>query len=134
MLKQWMARLLVGRTTVGNTLTDERPDPGFESVWREGVRRRLGVLAIVIGLWAVALEAKLAIVQLVQHREWAQKADNQQFAKFEVPGVRGDIVDRTGQALAISVPGYQVFVDQKAAANLNARAEAEEICAVFQDC
>jgi cell division protein FtsI (penicillin-binding protein 3) len=134
MLKQWMARLLVGRTTVGNTLTDERPDPEFETTWRAGVRQRLGILAIVVGLWAVAIEAKLAMVQLVEHQGWAARADKQQFDKIKLPSVRGDIVDRTGQVLAMNVPGYEVYVDQIAAANLDARAEAEEICRAFGDC
>lgn len=56
----------------------------------------------VLVVFTAALVVRAAQVQLLQHRQWAQRAASQQTAETSLPAPRGDIVDATGVTLARS--------------------------------
>src|SRR5512132_2934929 len=109
MLRHWLARVTLGRTSVGSTLEpSDRPDATFEATWRRSMRVRLVIALGLIAFWAVALEARLVFLQVVAHEEFATQARLQQQNMLEPEPSRGDILDRNGQVLAYSVESHQV--------------------------
>jgi cell division protein FtsI (penicillin-binding protein 3) len=73
--------------------------------WR--VRALLGLFALA----AVALEARLAWLQLVQGEYLTAEGEERQLREVEIPVNRGLITDRYGEPLAVSTPVDSVFVD-----------------------
>lgn len=73
--------------------------------WR--VRALLGAFLLAV----VALEARLAWLQLVQGESLTQAGHDRQLRDVEIPAHRGLITDRFGEPLAVSTPVDSVFVD-----------------------
>ena len=63
---------------------------------------RLGIVHGALALFALALVAKAAHVQLWQGASWAARAQNQHFAAASVPAPRGDILDASGNVVVQS--------------------------------
>jgi len=133
MLKQWLVRVALGRTSVGNALlSGDRPDPSFEANWRRHMRTRLVIMFGFISFWAVVLEARLVFLQVVAHDDYMERARKQQQDVIEPDPGRGDIVDRNGQLLAYTVESYQLIANPSRVED--AAADAQEICAALSDC
>jgi cell division protein FtsI (penicillin-binding protein 3) len=64
--------------------------------------RRIGLLHAALALFAIALVAKAAHVQLWQRGRWAARAARQQVAIRPVPAPRGEILDAAGEVLVRS--------------------------------
>ena len=77
-------------------------------VWRITLKRRLVVTAVLLGLWAIGVEARLIYLQVVQHDALVKKAARQQSYTQKVPGRRGELLDRNGQVLALSADSQTV--------------------------
>jgi len=54
-------------------------------------------------VWAGLIVLQLIYLQVVKHADYAKRADSQQLHEYVEQAQRGDIVDRNGHALAISV-------------------------------
>ena len=79
MLKSWMTRAVLGRTSVGSALQPaSKPDAAFEASWRRPFKARLLIMMAVILCWAVVLEARLVYLQVVQHETFKLAAKIQQ--------------------------------------------------------
>jgi cell division protein FtsI/penicillin-binding protein 2 len=79
------------------------------SDWRQTLKRRLIVAVSLLGLWALAIDGRLADLQTVL-RPWLQaRADSQHNRTPAAPAKRGDIVDRRGNVLATSVDENSVY-------------------------
>ena len=76
----------------------ESPAPA----WRPTLKKRILITAAILGLWTLAVEARLVYLQVVRHEELAKKARRQQSYVRKVPGKRGEILDRNGQYLALN--------------------------------
>ncbi len=63
---------------------------------------RVTVIHGVLVLFAVALIAQLAKVQIVHGREWAEKGRRQHFFSSSLPAARGEILDASGETLVES--------------------------------
>lgn len=74
------------------------------------MQARAGLLASLMALLFVAVLIRLVDLQVLQRPMLVAKAERQQFARVEVPGLRGRITDRDGQVLAESVGTESVFV------------------------
>jgi len=83
-------------------------DPAARA-WQSTIRTRVLVAAAFFALWVVAIEARLVWLQVYRHDYYVTKADKQQKDTVEVPGRRGDIVDRNGQTLALSVDAETIW-------------------------
>ena len=77
--------------------------------WRTTLKRRLTVTAVVVVLWASAIEARLFYLQVVERADLAARAERQQSSKLTAAGKRGDILDRNGHLLAYSVDAESVY-------------------------
>jgi len=73
--------------------------------------RRLTWLAGILLLWAAAIFLKLFSLQVLRHRTYAELARSQQEVSVEIPAPRGAILDRSGEALALSVPTESVYIN-----------------------
>ena len=71
--------------------------------WRDILRRRLFVTAIVMALWGIAIEARLVQLQVFRHEVLVERALRQQSRTIDTYPKRGEIVDREGRVLAYSV-------------------------------
>jgi cell division protein FtsI (penicillin-binding protein 3) len=66
------------------------------------------VLAVV---WMVAVLARVSYLQLFCYGEYFARAQRQQQRTFEISPKRGQILDRKGRELAVSLPMDSVFAD-----------------------
>jgi cell division protein FtsI (penicillin-binding protein 3) len=133
MLKQWMARAVLGRTSVGGALDpSDRPDAAFEGAWRKDMKSRLVVGLGLILVWAVGLEARFVYLQVIAHEDFVARARIQQQNVFEPEPARGDIVDRNGEVLAYSVESHRVIAYPSRVKE--AAKDAAAICEALGDC
>jgi cell division protein FtsI (penicillin-binding protein 3) len=84
-------------------------DAATALAWRTTIRRRVLVAAAILGLWAVAIEARLVWLQVYQHDALVALSANQRKRTVDVPARRGAIVDRQGTLLAYSVDAESVY-------------------------
>ena len=73
------------------------------------LQRRLLVAVSVLVLWVVAIEARLVVLQVVQHDELVARAEKQQMSTVVAPAKRGEIFDRNGRLLAYSVDADTIY-------------------------
>jgi cell division protein FtsI (penicillin-binding protein 3) len=79
--------------------------------------RRLRIVAGVVLIWAIAISARLYEFQVAKHKELKAAAEAQQQHTFQIPVLRGEISDRTGQLFAISIPTESVVVNPQKVKN-----------------
>src|ERR1051325_11481914 len=71
--------------------------------------RRLLLLAGFLAFWFLAICVRLVWLQVVDYGEYTQRAAKQQQRSIEVSPVRGNIYDRRGNELAMTVSVDSVF-------------------------
>jgi len=100
--------------------------------WRRTYRNRLVVAGLVFTVWTFGIEARLVVLQVVQHDRFVARARDQQEETIELSPKRGEIVDRNGQILAYSVDSDSIVAvptDVKDASGV-----ASQLCAVLDEC
>lgn len=100
--------------------------------WRSTLRRRIVFAAVVFGAWALAVEGRLVMLQVVEHDELIERAERQQMQTRTLAAKRGDIVDRRGRVLATSVDADTIYAVPSAIAD--DAATVRKLCAAFGDC
>jgi len=88
-----------------------RGEPAPIPDWRDTLRSRLMVAAIVFAAWTAGIEARLLYLQVFQYSEMVARADKQRLNTIVTPARRGDILDRNGRVLAYSVDADSIFAD-----------------------
>jgi len=96
------------------------------------LRRRLLVAAGALALWVLAIEARLVVLQVLQHDELSARAERQQSETQKTPGKRGEIVDRHGRLLAYSVDADTVYAVPTDIADPSTT--AAQLCGAFDEC
>jgi cell division protein FtsI (penicillin-binding protein 3) len=81
--------------------TSDRP-------WNATVRRRALAVAILFAVWGVAIEARLVYLQVYQRDALQTRAQLQVNRSTTLEPRRGDIVDRLGRTLALSVDAESI--------------------------
>ena len=71
--------------------------------------RRLYALGGFFVFWLLAIGFRLVQLQVVQYGEWMQRAARQQQRSIDVAARRGNIYDRNGHELAMSISVDSVF-------------------------
>jgi cell division protein FtsI (penicillin-binding protein 3) len=102
------------------------------NAWRTTLRGRLGVTAVVFLAWALGIQARLVQLQVVRHDELQGRAVRQQSRTIDAPAKRGELLDRSGNVLALSVDADTVYAVPVDIAE-PARA-ADALCAALRDC
>ena len=71
---------------------------------------RVSVIHLVLGVFSAALIGQAARVQLMQGREWAEKARRQQFNRRSLTAPRGNIFDAAGNVLVQSREMFRISI------------------------
>jgi cell division protein FtsI (penicillin-binding protein 3) len=74
-------------------------------------RTRLGLLVAALAFTHLVVVWRLADLQLVRAGDLRERADRQQQRSVRLEPIRGPIVDRNGNDLALSVDGFSVYAD-----------------------
>ncbi len=74
-----------------------------------GLRRRTLILAGLLGCAFLGLIGRLAYLQIFKHEEYSRLAESQHAKTIPLRSRRGPILDRTGQALAVSARADSLF-------------------------
>ena len=90
------------------------------------------VAAGVLVLWALAIEVRLVVLQVVQHDELVARAERQQMSTVLAPAKRGEIFDRNGRLLAYSVDADTIYAVPTEITD--AAKTAEALCGALEDC
>ena len=96
------------------------------------LQRRLMVAAAVLVLWVVGIEARLLVLQIVQHDDLVARAERQQMSTVPAPAKRGEIFDRHGRLLAYSVDADTIYAVPTEISDPEKTAAA--LCAALDDC
>src|SRR5262245_20293849 len=71
--------------------------------------RRICILIAIMGLWGTAIGARLYFLHVVHSADYKERAERQQQRTLEVSPRRGNIYDRNGNELAVSIKVDSVF-------------------------
>lgn len=88
-------------------------DRGSAPAGVPGLSRRAAVIAVWVVVCLAVLAGRLFDVQILQRGALRAAALRERLAAVPLPAGRGEITDRTGQVLAISVPAAEVTADPK---------------------
>ena len=78
-----------------------------------GISRRLGVVVVLLLIATLGLVGRLAHLQIVNHQEYQEQAQDEHQGSLVLNPRRGAILDRNGYPLAASVDAYDVMVDSQ---------------------
>ncbi len=106
--------------------------PPPPSTWRPVVKSRLIVAAGMLAFWAVALEGRLVMLQVVNHDALVARAEKQQMSRLDAPAKRGEIFDRRGRLLAYSVDADTIYAVPTEIDDAGKTAQA--LCHALDDC
>ena len=67
------------------------------------IHRRLIAIAVLMGIWGIAIGARLYSIQVVQSDDFRSRAERQQQRVLDISPHRGAIYDRHGNELAVSI-------------------------------
>jgi cell division protein FtsI (penicillin-binding protein 3) len=100
--------------------------------WRDTLRTRLVICAVMFGVWSAGIEARLFYLQVIQHADMMTRANRQQLKTAKLPAKRGEIVDRGGHVLAYSVDADTIAADPSEIDNPDE--VAARVCAALDRC
>src|SRR5579864_7934735 len=72
-------------------------------------RPRLLILAAILSVWFLAICVRLVWLQVANYGEFTERASRQQQRSVDVSSVRGNIYDRKGNMLAMTVSVDSIF-------------------------
>jgi cell division protein FtsI (penicillin-binding protein 3) len=87
-------------------------------------RSRFWIVCLFFLLWACAIAGRLFWLQIVQHRQYVERAARQQQRTFEVAPRRGILYDRNLRELAMTVLADSIYADPSEIADKKAAARA----------
>ncbi|HEY7790896.1 MAG TPA: penicillin-binding protein [Vicinamibacterales bacterium] len=100
--------------------------------WRRTLKRRMVLLAVLWACWAVGIEARLVVLQVVEHTDLQARAERQQLRTQPAPAERGDILDRNGRVLAVSVEAESLYAVPNEISR--PKSVARDLCGALGDC
>ncbi|MBA2304200.1 MAG: transpeptidase family protein [Acidobacteria bacterium] len=100
--------------------------------WRQTVHSRLLIFAAMFAVWTIGIEARLIYLQVWNHNVMVARAAQQQLRTVEPAAKRGEILDRNGKVLAVSVDAETIAADPGEVKDPEATARL--ICAAIDEC
>lgn len=76
-------------------------------------KRRFGIIVVLVSLWFIAILLRLIDLQVIHSEEYLQKAKKQHFWEIELNARRGEIYDRNGEVLAMSIGSHSIYIIPK---------------------
>ncbi|MFC4729333.1 peptidoglycan D,D-transpeptidase FtsI family protein [Coralloluteibacterium thermophilus] len=95
----------------GTPVRGARMGSGFD------VRRRVGVVAGVLGLCAAAVVVRALDLQVIENDFYQQQGDARFLREIPIPTSRGMITDRNGEPLAVSSPVESLWANPRELVN-----------------
>lgn len=92
----------------------ETPSPAAKPAEPSYIGWRFWIVYLFIGVCALALFGQSLYLQFTDSDRLISEANKRSLRKSEIPFTRGQILDRSGQHLAVSVPMYSPTLDVKA--------------------
>ncbi|HUX27129.1 MAG TPA: hypothetical protein VMV39_00005, partial [Terracidiphilus sp.] len=74
-------------------------------------RTRFWLICLFFLIWVCAIAARLFMLQIVEHKQYAERAEKQQQRTFEVAPRRGVLYDRNLHELAMTVQVDSIYAD-----------------------
>lgn len=107
--------------------------------WRDVLRGRLTVVTAIGLVWVGLIGWRLGHLQVGRHEHYRAFVANQQADTETLPGLRGRIVDRHGQTLAVTVQRDRIVASPKVIHQVGARhgspaQVAARLCAAVHGC
>ncbi|HUQ89840.1 MAG TPA: penicillin-binding protein [Vicinamibacterales bacterium] len=96
------------------------------------LKSRLMVAAGALVLWALGIETRLVVLQVVQYPDLVARAERQQMSTVAAPAKRGEIFDRNGRLLAYSVDADTIYAVPTEITD--AAKTASALCGALDDC
>ncbi len=81
---------------------------------KERVASRLPWVLGFMALWALFIFIRLIQLQIVEHKRYRIRAEHQHTVEVPIPPVRGELLDRRGESLAISLKSESLFCTPQA--------------------
>ena len=78
------------------------------------VRKRAGIICLVMTFLFILLAAKILFIQTVKHDEYEQNVLDQMTQQTSVSANRGNIYDTNGVVIATNITTYRLFIDPAA--------------------
>jgi cell division protein FtsI (penicillin-binding protein 3) len=100
--------------------------------WRVKFRRRVILVSIALGAWALGIEARLATLQILEHADYVARAEKQHLRTIDAPAKRAEIIDRNGRVLATSADADTIYAVPSEIAEPDA--VAAKLCSALGDC
>ncbi|HJR59694.1 MAG TPA: penicillin-binding protein [Vicinamibacterales bacterium] len=100
--------------------------------WRQTLGSRLLVFAVVFAAWTVAIEARLLYLQVWDHTRMIARAERQQLKTVPAAAKRGEILDRNGEVLAVSVDAATISADPVEVEDVEGTARL--VCQALDEC
>ncbi len=72
---------------------------------------RAAILVVLFSVWMVLIIGRLVYLQIFRHENYRRKSEAQTIKLMEIPAARGQILDRFGRTLALSLPVDSVVVN-----------------------
>jgi cell division protein FtsI (penicillin-binding protein 3) len=95
-----------------STRAKQQSSASTPSMWRAGrPRQRLVSIVVGVSLVFVLLTARIALLQTVNAGDYVRFGAEQRTRDTDLPAQRGIIFDRSGDALAMSVPAPTIFAN-----------------------
>ena len=90
------------------------------------------LIALCLTAWGIGIEARLVYVQIYRYDDYVARAKGQQENTVDLQARRGDIVDRNGAMLALSVDAQSIYAHPRLVQN--ADETVTKICAALGGC
>jgi cell division protein FtsI/penicillin-binding protein 2 len=100
--------------------------------WRVTLKRRVGLITVGLGLWALGIETRLFFLQILRNTEYVSRAERQHQRTVYPAAKRADIVDRRGRVLATSVDADTIYAVPAEVGD--AGLTVAKLCTAFGDC
>jgi cell division protein FtsI (penicillin-binding protein 3) len=110
----------------------KKPAKSVPVDWRVTLKRRVGVTAGLLAVWAVVIEGRLFYLQVVDRADLVKRAERQQMQTIPLAAKRGDIVDRRGRVLATSVDADTIYAVPSAIGD--EASVVAKLCEALGDC
>jgi cell division protein FtsI (penicillin-binding protein 3) len=85
---------------------------------------RLLALLVAFGLALLGILVRLTVLQVGEHETYSALGEQQRLHRITLPATRGQILDRTGEPLALSLPASDVYAERDSLGNVHATAVA----------
>lgn len=103
-----------------------RVGPSEQATQTQMFRRRLVVANLLVLACFSLLIARMVYLQVVKHDEFSQKSDNNRISTVPIAPARGQITDRYGVNMAVTVPSFSLEITPDEVVKINDKESVDD--------